>query len=82
MADLAGQVDAVPLQGVHHLLDAIGFNDAQQRERIIAASLADYEDFLIWLRKISGTWPTSSASVRFRLAGSSSVLAVSRSSLE
>jgi hypothetical protein len=45
MADLAGQVDAVPLQGVHHLLDAIGFNDAVQRERIIESGLADYEDF-------------------------------------
>lgn len=45
MADLAGHVDAVPLEGVHYLLNAIGFNVAEERERIIEAGLADYEDF-------------------------------------
>jgi hypothetical protein len=45
MADVAGQVDAVPLEGMHYLLNAIGFNIAEQRERIIEAGLADYEDF-------------------------------------
>jgi hypothetical protein len=45
MADVAGQVDAVPLQNVHFLLNAIGFTIAQQREQIIGAGLGDYEDF-------------------------------------
>ena len=43
MADLA--VDAVPLVGMHFLLNAIGFNIAEQRERIIEAGLADFKDF-------------------------------------
>ena len=43
MADLAELV--VPLEGVNFLLNAIGFNQAAQRELIMAAGLADYEDF-------------------------------------
>jgi len=45
MADLVGQVDALPLVGMHFLLNAIGFNIAEQRELIMEAGLADYEDF-------------------------------------
>ena len=47
MADLAGQVLAVvvPLEGMDFLLNAIGFNIAEQRQRIMEAGLADYEDF-------------------------------------
>ena len=47
MADLAGQVlaVAVPLEGMDFLLNAIGFNIAEQRQRIMEAGLADYEDF-------------------------------------
>ena len=46
MADLAGQVVAaaqlvVPLEGVDFLLDAIGINVAEERERIMEAGLAD-----------------------------------------
>jgi len=33
------------LTDMHYLLDAIGFNIAEQRELIIQAGLADYEDF-------------------------------------
>jgi ppGpp synthetase/RelA/SpoT-type nucleotidyltranferase len=50
MADLAGQVEAqaqlmVLLEGVDFLLDAIGFNIAEERERIMEAGLADYKGF-------------------------------------
>jgi len=56
MADLAGQVVAaaqlvVPLEGVDFLLDAIGFNVAEERERIMEAGLADYEDFRYLVEK-------------------------------
>ena len=43
MADVAEPL--VPLEGVNFLLNAIGFNQAVQRELIMAAGLADYEDF-------------------------------------
>ena len=47
MADLAGQVlaVAVPLEGMDFLLNAIGFNIAEQRQHIMEARLADDEDF-------------------------------------
>jgi hypothetical protein len=47
MADEAEQVVAVvvPLDGMEFLLNAIGFNIAVQRQRIMEAGLADYEDF-------------------------------------
>ena len=56
MADLAEQVEAavqlvMPLKGVDFLLDAIGFNVAEDRERIMEAGLADYEDFRYLVEK-------------------------------
>jgi hypothetical protein len=56
MADLAEQVEAavqlvMPLEGVDFLLDAIGFNVAEDRERIMEAGLADYEDFRYLVEK-------------------------------
>jgi hypothetical protein len=53
MADLAGQVlaVAVPLVGVDFLLNAIGFNIEEQRQRIMAAGLADYKDFRYLVEK-------------------------------
>ena len=56
MADLAEQVVAadllvVPLEGMDFLLNAIGFNIAEERERIMEAGLADYEDFRYLVEK-------------------------------
>jgi hypothetical protein len=53
MADLAEQVLAAaePLEGVDFLLNAIGFIIEEQRERIMASGLADYEDFRYLVEK-------------------------------
>jgi hypothetical protein len=52
MADLAGQVEALmPLEGVDFLLNAIGFNIPEERERIMEAGLSDYEDFRYLVEK-------------------------------
>jgi hypothetical protein len=56
MADLAEQVEAavqlvMPLEGMDFLLDAIGFNVAEDREHIMEAGLADYEDFRYLIKK-------------------------------
>jgi hypothetical protein len=49
MADLAELV--APLEGVNFLLNAIGFNQAVQRELIMVAGLAEYEDFRYLVNK-------------------------------
>jgi hypothetical protein len=49
MADVAEP--PVPLEGVNFLLNAIGFNLAEQRERIMEAGLANYEDFRYLVEK-------------------------------
>jgi hypothetical protein len=49
MADVAEPL--VPLEGVDFLLNAIGFNQAAQRERIMEAGLAGYEDFHYLVKK-------------------------------
>ena len=41
----------VALEGVDFLLNAIGFDDAVERERIIGAGLGDYEDFRYLVEK-------------------------------
>ena len=56
MANLAEQVVAadqlvVPLEGMDFLLNAIGFNIAEEREHIMEAGLADYEDFRYLVKK-------------------------------
>jgi hypothetical protein len=51
MADImAGQVGA-PFEGVNFLLNAVGFNIAEQRARIMEAGLANYEDFRYLVEK-------------------------------
>jgi hypothetical protein len=57
MAEVAGEAAAivVALEGIDFLLDAIGFNDENERARIMEAGLADYEDFRYLVAKdISG----------------------------
>jgi hypothetical protein len=49
MADVAEPL--VPLEGVNFLLNAIGFNQVAQRDLIMAAGLADYEDFRYLVEK-------------------------------
>jgi hypothetical protein len=52
-ADLAGRVvvAVVPLISVDFLLNAIGFNTAEQHQHIMEAGLADYEDFCYLVEK-------------------------------
>ena len=57
MAEVAGEAAAivVALEGIDFLLDAIGFNDENERARIMEAGLADYEDFrYLVVKDISG----------------------------
>jgi hypothetical protein len=51
MADImAGQVGA-PLEGMNVLLNAVGFNIAEQRARIMEVGLANYKDFCYLVEK-------------------------------
>jgi hypothetical protein len=45
MADIMAEQVGAPLEGVNFLLNAVGFNIAEQRACIMEAGLADYEDF-------------------------------------
>jgi hypothetical protein len=49
---MAGAVDPLaPLDGIEFLLNEIGFNQAEQRERIMEAGVAEYEDFRYLVEK-------------------------------
>jgi hypothetical protein len=41
----------MPLQGVNFLLDVVGFHNPAERDRLIEAGLADYEDFRYLVEK-------------------------------
>ena len=41
----------MPLQGVNFLLDVVGFHNPAERDRLIKAGMADYEDFRYLVEK-------------------------------